>query len=95
MKKLLALTLFLSPLAALADEYPVDWFIKDHFPGVSKCVYLKQFQNAHKCGEKSAQLWACELNGQAQEFLVTGMIGSDVANGCSPTFMPEHVLKAK
>lgn len=98
MKWIVAVPLMMNAGAAFADAYPVEWFIRDRFPQATDCRFVKAFGNRHACGEKRSELWACSLDqkdGAKVELLVNGTIGSDVGNSCSPTFVPEVVLKAK
>ena len=92
--------IFLLGASAFADEMPV-WH---SLPNEGKnCVSEGRFDDqGRNCGNSAYEVFTCikpaadKWSPASQEkYLVVGEYGSDVANGCSPTFVVKKVIRAK
>ncbi len=96
----LAILAFMISGSARADQAPSWWRLPQEGKG---CFFQEAFE-AEKitCGSQRVERWTCvtEAEGKfesakADHFLLMGEYGSDVASGCSPTFMVKQVIKQK
>jgi hypothetical protein len=83
---------------AFADAAPPQWRLPNEG---RNCVFRQAFEPSKiTCGSERMEMWTCVTpakerfgNAVAEDYLIVGEYGSDVGNGCSPTFFVKRVLK--
>jgi hypothetical protein len=94
---LIMLMALLAPLSSFADEYPMEWRVRDE--GFTNCSFGIVFNKKMDCGEECIQLFECDTKKDNKltrvQLVGLGSVKSDVANQCSPTVRIHKFIEQK